>query len=103
MEVFIFIILYIIAIILLYHALRCIYVKEKYTSNRWGERSYEISESDKRLKHPLWRILLFIIILFIPILNIIVYLIFILSKVLNDHGYSQYSHYYLKSFLTKEY
>ena len=58
MEVFIFTILYIIAIVLLYHALRCIYVKEKYTSNRWGERSYEISESDKRLKHPLWRILL---------------------------------------------
>ena len=102
MDVFIFIILYIIAIILLYHALRCIYVKEKYTSNRWGERSYEISESDKRLKHPLWRILLFIIILFIPILNVIVYLIFILTKVLNDCG-SDRNRYYLKSFLTKEY
>lgn len=100
MGVFIFIILYIIAIILLYHALRCIYVKEKYTSNRWGERSNEISESDKRLKHPLWRILLFIIILFIPILNVIVYLIFILTKVLNDCGSSRY---YLKSILTKEY
>ena len=102
MGVFVFIIVYIIAFILLYHALRCIYVKEKYTSNRWGERSYEISESDKRLKHPLWRILLFIIILFIPILNIIVYLIFILSKVLNDCS-SDRNRYYLKSFLTKEY
>ena len=43
MEVFIFTILYIIAIILLYHALRCIYLKEMYTSNIWGVRSNEIS------------------------------------------------------------
>ena len=62
MGVVIFWLHYIIAGILLYHILRCIYVKQRTSKNPYNA-IYERTSEDKRLKHPLWLVLLFILVL----------------------------------------
>jgi len=100
MGIFIFWLHYIIAFILLWHILRCIYVK-KGKSDKWGNNVYEKTEDDKRMKHPLWLILVFIIALCMPILNIVVFILYLLFKVLCEEG-DEKNPYYIKSVFTKQ-
>ena len=100
MGIFIFWLHYIIAFILLWHILHCIYVK-KGKSDRWGNKVYERTEDDKRMKHPLWLVLIFIMILCIPILNIVVFVPYLLFRALGDNGDERNPH-YIKSIFTKQ-
>ena len=100
MGVFIFWLHYIIAFILLCHILFCIYVK-KGKSDRWGNNVYERTEDDKRMKHPLWLVLVFIMVLCIPILNIIVFIPYLIFRALCERG-DEKNPYYIKSIFTKQ-
>ena len=100
MGVFIFWLHYVIAFVLLWHILRCIYVK-KGTKDRYGYTIYVKSEDDKRMTHPLWLVLVFITVLCIPILNIVVFIAYILSRALSDQGDEKNPH-YIKSIFTKQ-
>lgn len=100
MGVFIFWLHYVIAFILLWHILRCIYVK-KGKSDKWGNTIYERTEDDKRMKHPLWLVLVFIMVLCTPILNIIVFIPYLLFRALCENGDTRNPH-YIKSIFTKQ-
>ena len=100
MGVILFWLHYVIAFILLWHILRCIYVK-KGKADRWGNNIYERTENDKRMKHPLWLILIFIMVLCIPILNIVVFVPYLLFRALSDIGDEKNPH-YIKSIFTKQ-
>ena len=91
---------YIVSGILLYHILRCIYVKKK--DNSKYTTAYYKSDDDEKLKYPLWQILLFLLTFLIPIVNLFVYIIYLCVKLINDWG-SEYNKYYCRSFFTKEY
>lgn len=100
MGILLFWLQYIIAAVLLYNILRCIRIGTKnYVT---GKSPYELkkeiikSNDDKRLKHPLWLIILLCVVLFIPVVNILIYLVY-LSNVTNREEY------YLRSFLTIKY
>jgi hypothetical protein len=86
MGILIFWIQYIIAFILLYHVLRCIY-----------ERNTNI-----RLKSPLYLIILLTLATFIPFVNIII-LIGRLVHLCSSYRYYDKPDYYCKSIFTKEY
>ncbi len=101
MGIFLFYLHYVIAIIILYHILRCLYVKNRIEGSGYYKNYYE-TESDKRLKHSLWIIILFIIILLIPIVNIIVFLIYLGSRTYCEDGKDK-NPYYCKSIFTKKY
>lgn len=88
---------FIVAIILYYHILRCIYIKKKVS---WEK--YEITDEDERLKHPLWYIILFTIILFIPLINLFVFIAY-LTKRLVYYDNADRNPYYCKSIFTKEF
>lgn len=91
---------YIIAVVLLYTILRCSY---KYTIVKKEYRNNEYQKSNERVKFPLWIIILFIIVLFIPVFNLIVYVSYMIkatSKPMYDVNKNRV---YYKSFLTKEY
>lgn len=100
MGVILFWVHYVIAFILLWHILRCIYVK-KGKSDRWGNNVYERTEDDKRMKHPLWLVLIFIMVLCIPILNIVVFVPYLLFRALSDSSDERNPH-YIKSIFTKQ-
>ena len=100
MGVILFWIHYVIAFILLWHILRCIYVK-KGKSDKWGNNVYERTKDDKRMTHPLWLVLVFIMVLCVPILNIIVFISYLLFRALNDNG-DEKNPYYIKSIFTKQ-
>lgn len=100
MGVFIVWLHYTIAFILLWHILCCIYVK-KGKPDEWGNKVYERTEDDKRLKHPLWLVLVFIMVLCIPILNIIVFIPYLLFRALCERGDERNPH-YIKSIFTKQ-
>ena len=85
MGILIFWIQYIIAFILLYHVLGCIYEKN----------------TDIRLKSPLYLIILLTLATFIPFVNIII-LIGRLVHLCSLHYYDR-PDYYCKSIFTKEY
>jgi len=93
---------YIVAGILLYHDLRCIYVKSKSSTNTYRGKIYEITEKDQRLKLPLWIIVLFFIVFFVPVLNLFVYTTYLCARLINEYG-SEYNKYYCKSIFTKKY
>jgi len=100
--IIIFWIHYVVAAILLYHLLRCIYVKgESYKTTY--RTVYKISDLDKRLKQPLFVIILLIIVFFIPVLNILVFSGGMCKYLVTTEGDSDYNKYYCKSFLTKKY
>ena len=99
--VILFWIQFITAGILLYHILRCIYIKGK--KNNSGYRSeYEKTENDKKLTYPLWVIILFLVIFFIPVLNLITFITYLCYRLIDERGDS-YNPYYCKSFFTKKY
>jgi len=93
---------YLLALILLYHLLKCVYIKGKYEKNTWNGITYEKTPEDKRLKFPLWVIILLLIAFFVPILNLCVYIAYLTALLAHSDG-SMYNKYYCKSFLTKEY
>lgn len=100
MGIIIFWIHYIIAAILLYHLLRCIYVKGEVDKSLYRAEYYK-TENDKRLKHPIWIILIYITIFLIPILNIFLLAMCIAQKLYCDCE-EDGDPYYCKSVFTKE-
>lgn len=100
MGVFIFWLHYVIAFILLWHILRCIYVK-KGKADRWGNTIYERTEDDKRMKHPLWLVLIFIMVLCTPFVNIAIFVPYLLFRALCENGDARNPH-YIKSIFTKQ-
>lgn len=100
MGVFIFWLHYVIAFILLWHILRCIYVK-KGKSDRWGNNVYERTVDDKRMKHPLWLVLVFIMVLCIPVANIIIFTVYLIFHAFCERGDERNPH-YIKSIFTKQ-
>ena len=92
---------YIIAGILLYHILRCIYIKQRINNDLYNS-TYERTSEDKRLKHSLWIVLLFILAFCIPIINILSLGIYLTFRMTNERG-STHNPYYCKSIFTKEY
>lgn len=91
MGIFLFWLTYVIAGILLYNILFNIYVKTLYDKYY----NYKITENDKKLKHPLWLVILFCIVFLIPLVNIFVFAGYIGGKTCDDK-------YYVKSIFTKE-
>ena len=98
--VFLFWIHYIVAIIILYTILRCSY---KYVAVKKEYRNYEYKKSNERVKFPLWIILLFIAILFIPVVNLIIYIAYMIKSTNAPLYDINNNRVYYKSFLTKEY
>ena len=101
MGVFLFWAHYVIAFVLLWHILCCIYVKNNITKDIYGYITYARSEDDKRLKHPLWLVLIFIMVLCIPILNIVAFVPYLLFRALSENG-DKRNPYYVKSIFTKQ-
>ena len=99
--IFLFWLHYIIAAVLLYHDLRCIYVKTE-CEDKYRSKIYKITENDQRLKLPLWVIILFLIVFFIPFLNLFVYTAYLCARLINEYG-NEYNKYYCKSIFTKKY
>ena len=88
---------YIISLILLYFILKRIYVKQLIYKGTYREyNKYQKTENDKRLKHSLIFIILLIIIFFIPLLNILIYISYLASKLCNEDG-KIHNPYYIKS------
>ena len=85
---------YIVAVILLYTILKGSYVLKK--SEHYGGEPIKTNEKQK---YPLWLILVFILAVFIPILNLGFYIAFIS---VTSHPITKDGIYY-KNFLTKEY
>ena len=98
--IFLFWIHYIAAVALLYTILRCSY---KYTVVKKEYRNYEYKKSTERVKFPLWMILLFIVILFIPVVNLIIYIAYMIKSTSEPLYEVNNNRVYYKSFLTKEY
>ena len=92
---------YIIAGVILYHILRCLYIKGDVDKTSYRHR-YHKTDKDERLKHPLWSILLFLFSFIIPIFNIIVFTIYLLYMTIDIDG-NDNCRYYCKSFFNKEY
>ena len=101
MGILIFWLHYIIAGILLYLILKCIYIKGK-EEKKWDIVIYYKTNDDKRLKHPLWSIILFLFVFIIPVLNIITFIIYLLVMTINMEGNDK-CRYYCKSIFNKEY
>lgn len=95
--IIIYFVSFILAFILYIHILRCIYVKKKVDTYK-----YERTKDDKRLKHPLWLIILFTIMLFIPIGNLFVFIFYIFRRLANYYS-EERNPYYVKSIFTKEF
>jgi uncharacterized membrane protein YdjX (TVP38/TMEM64 family) len=92
---------YILSAILLYHILRCIYIKQ-IDNNKYGRKTYKRTDDDKRLKYPLWVILLLFLIFFIPFLNLIVYVGHLCFRLICEDG-DEHNPYYCKSIFTQKY
>lgn len=104
MGILIFWLHYIIAGILLYLILRCMYIKESKpnTNNVSYYKKYIKKDNDARLKHPLWAIILFLFAFVIPVLNLVVLITYLLYMTVDSDG-SEHCRYYCKSFFNKEY
>lgn len=88
---------YIIAAIILYHILRCLYVKGNVKDN-----TYHKTDNDERLKHPLWLVLIFFTVLLVPVFNLIALTAYLGFRVICEYGEDR-NPYYCKSALTKKY
>ena len=91
MGTILFWIMYIISGLAVYTVLRCTYIRKELKYHKY-------EETDERLKHPLWLIILLIIGFLIPVINITIPIVMILAYYMDD-----YREYYYKSFLTKKY
>lgn len=90
-------IIYIISLILLYFILKRIYVKQLIYKGTYSEyNKYQKTENDKKLKHSLIFIIFLIIIFFIPLLNIIIYITYLMIRLCNENGKIN-NPYYIKS------
>lgn len=98
MGLFLFYLHYIIAGILLYLILRCMYIKGDVKNCKHYK-----TDNDKRLKHPLWLIILYLFVFMIPVVNIIIFTAYLVVQTINFDGRPEYCEYYCKSFLNKEY
>ena len=100
MGILIFWLHYIISGILLYLILKCIYIK----GDCLGDYSkiYNKTNNDKKLKYPLWTIILFLFVFIVPILNIIVFITYLLWMTTDVEG-NEFCRYYCKSIFNKEY
>ena len=87
---------YILAGVLLYTILRCSYKYVKTENRNWRT---EYIKSEEKAKFPLWLILIFICIFFIPVVNLLTFISFMVIK----SGTEVNQRLYYKSFLTKEY
>jgi len=92
---------YIIAVICLYHIVNCIYVKGNKQKGLCGY-VYSKTDQDKRLKQPLWLLILFFTVLLIPILNIITFIPYLLFRTNCEIG-EKHNPYYCKSVFTNKY
>ena len=92
---------YIIAAIILYHILRCLYVKGNASGNGY-RNTYHKTDNDERLKHPLWLVLIFFTVFLVPILNLIALPAYLAFRVICEDGEDK-NPYYCKSALTKKY
>ena len=92
---------YIIAYILLYHIITCIYVKTE-TAKTAYYTYYSITDNDERLMHPLWLIIVFIVVSFIPLVNIVTFVLYLIFRLASLDGFV-HNPYYCKSMLTKKY
>lgn len=101
MGIFLFWLHYIVAAIILYHILRCLYVKGNVDKSRY-RWEYTKTNNDERLKHPLWLVLIFFIVFLIPVLNIIILSAYLAFRATCEDGESG-NPYYCKSALTKKY
>jgi len=102
MGVVIFWVHYVVAFILLWHILRCIYIKGDKKVDYWDRYKYQKTDNDERLKHPIWIVALFMLILCIPILNLIVFVAYIMFRAFTDSGSDESNPYYIKSLFTKK-
>jgi len=103
MGILIFWLHYIIAGILLYLILRCMYIKGDNKGTNYNyKKIYIKTDKDIRLKHPVWAIILFLFSFIVPVLNLIVFIVYLLQMTLDSDG-SEYCRYYCKSFFNKEY
>jgi len=95
---------YIVAVICLYHITNCIYVKgnKQERSRSYNRFEYSRTDQDKKLKHPLWLLIIFFAVLLIPILNIIVFVSYLLHRTCCEDG-EDYNPYYCKSVFTNKY
>lgn len=89
--IFLFWLCYIVSAICLYTILRGCYKMER-TSN------YKYVKTKERYKRPLWQILLFVTIFFIPIGNIAFFIVYLCIS--SD---AKKNELYYESFMTKEY
>jgi len=101
MGILIFWLQYVIAGILLYHILRCLYIK-KDVDTRSYKTKYHKTENDERLKHPLWLLIIAFVILTIPVLNIFAFGLYLSHKLICEDG-EECNPYYCKSSFTKKY
>lgn len=91
------IITYIISFILLYFIIKKIYVKQLiYKGAYKAYNRYQKTESDKKLKHNVYEIILFIILSLIPILNIVFLSIYLTMRLNSEYG-KEHNPYYIKS------
>ena len=91
---------YVVAIVCLYHIINCIYVKGG--KQEFYRSKYFRTDQDKKLKHPLWLLIIFFAVLLIPVLNIVVFILYLLYRTYCEDG-EEYNPYYCKSVFTKEY
>ena len=90
--IFLFWLEYIIAGIVLYTILRGTYKVKKV-----NKIDHEYEKTNERYKRPLWQILLFIVLFFIPVINLSLIAYMVASS------YEEDSKLYYKSFITKKY
>ena len=92
---------YIIAAICLYHIANCIYVKGDKQKGSYRPK-YLRTDQDKKLKHPLWLLILFFSVLLVPVLNIFIFIPYLLYRTNCEYG-EEYNPYYCKSIFTNKY
>lgn len=95
MGTILFWLMYIISAVLLYTIIFKTYDKTRVKDNYSSLPHYEITDNDTRHKYPLWFILISVLAYFIPIVNVIFFILFMTLTPIDNV--------YFKSFLTKEY
>lgn len=99
--IILFWLMYIVSAIIIYHLISCIYVKGRVDSGHYRNKYFKTNE-DKRLKHPLYFIVLMFVCFVFPIVNIGIPLACLLYRVCSEDG-QEHNKYYCKSIFTKEY
>ena len=101
MGIILFYLHYLIALVLLDTITMRIYVKGNVDNSNYNTKYYK-TDNDVRRKLPLWLLLLLAFVFIIPVINLIVYSVY-LGFTVYSNSEDNYNKYYVKSFLTKEY